>query len=44
MKVILKACLAVAFLFAACQNDPTQSEQYKQLEQDKNTVAERSSE
>lgn len=40
MKVLLKACLAVAVLFAACKNDPTQSEQYKQLEQDKNVVAE----
>jgi hypothetical protein len=44
MKVIVKACLAVAVLFTACKNDPTQSEQYKQLEQDKNAVAVQSSE
>jgi hypothetical protein len=31
-------------LFTACKNDPTQSEQYKQLEQDKNAVAVQSSE
>ncbi len=29
-------------LFAACQNDPTQSEQYKQLQQDNSAVAEQS--
>ncbi|MBS1547871.1 MAG: hypothetical protein JST38_19530 [Bacteroidetes bacterium] len=44
MKVVLKACLAVAVLFAACKSDPTQSEQYKQLEQDKDAVAVQSSE
>ncbi len=33
MKSLLKACAATVLLLAACKNDPTQSEQYKQLEQ-----------
>lgn len=33
MKTLLKACLGTALLLAACQNDPTQSEPYQQLEE-----------
>jgi hypothetical protein len=42
MKTFLKACTVAALFFTACQSDPTQSEQYKQLEQDKTQVAEQS--
>lgn len=40
MRNLLIVSAAAALLFAACQNDPTQSEQYKQLEQDKTVVSE----
>ena len=43
MKILLKACAATMILFTACQNDPTESEQYKQLEKDRTVVAEESS-
>ncbi|MCB0772500.1 MAG: hypothetical protein KDB93_03915 [Flavobacteriales bacterium] len=39
MKTIVKACMAMLVLFTACKSDPTQSEEYKQLEQEKATVA-----
>ncbi len=40
MRNLLIVSAAASLLFAACQNDPTQSEQYKQLEQDKTVVSE----
>lgn len=44
MKTILKVCAATAILFsAACQNDPTQSEQYKQLSEVNKETEEQSS-
>lgn len=43
MKTILKACAAVLVLFASCKNDPTQSEEYKQLQHDRTVVVEESS-
>ena len=42
MKTLLKACAVATIFLAACHNDPTESEQYKQLEQDKTVVAEQS--
>ncbi len=42
MKKLIHACLAAVVLFSACQNDPTESEQYKQLEQNNKVVAEES--
>ncbi|MBS1582493.1 MAG: hypothetical protein JST66_09870 [Bacteroidetes bacterium] len=43
MKTILKAFAATVVLLQACQSDPTQSEQYKHLEEDKVRVSEESS-
>ena len=43
MKNLLLASLAATLIFSACHDDPTQSEQYKQLEQDKGAVAEQNS-
>jgi len=42
MRTLLIASAATTILFTACHSDPTQSEQYKQLEQDKTVVAEQS--
>jgi hypothetical protein len=42
MKSILKTCIAAALLLSACKSDPTQSEQYKHLEEDNARVAEES--
>jgi hypothetical protein len=42
MKKILLACAAATLVFTACKNDPTQSEQYKELQTDKAKVAEES--
>lgn len=42
MRTILKTCALAALFFTACQSDPTQSEQYKQLEQDNSAVSEQS--
>jgi hypothetical protein len=42
MKKILLACAAVTLVLTACKNDPTQSEQYKELQTDKAKVAEES--
>lgn len=42
MRNLLIAGTAATLLFAACHSDPTQSEEYKQLEQDKTMVAEQS--
>lgn len=42
MKNILLACVAATLVFTACKNDPTQSEQYKELQTDKAKVAEES--
>ncbi len=43
MKNILTIGAAMLVLFTACKNDPTQSEEYKRLQEDKATVAEESS-
>ncbi|HEX2618308.1 MAG TPA: hypothetical protein VHL57_12245 [Flavobacteriales bacterium] len=43
MKHLLTAVLATGLLFQACQNDPTQSEQYKHLEDEKALVSSESS-
>ncbi|MFT3885216.1 MAG: hypothetical protein QM724_07240 [Flavobacteriales bacterium] len=43
MKNLLTAVLATGLLFQACQNDPTQSEQYKHLEEERTKVASESS-
>lgn len=40
MKTLLKACIGVALLLSACQEDPTQSEPYKQLEETNKAVVE----
>ena len=42
IKNILLACVAATLVFTACKNDPTQSEQYKELQTDKTKVAEES--
>lgn len=42
MKTILKTAVAVALLFAACKSDPTQSEQYKQLQEDQEQISSQS--
>lgn len=43
MRTLLKASLAMLLLLAACKEDPTTSEQYKQLEQDRTVLAEEGS-
>ncbi|MCC6839393.1 MAG: hypothetical protein IT230_04465 [Flavobacteriales bacterium] len=43
MNRILKFCMVLLVLLTACKNDPTQSEEYKQLEMDKSAVANESS-
>ena len=40
MRTLLTTCAAVLILFSACKNDPTESEQYKQLEHDRTVVSE----
>lgn len=42
MNNILLAAVAATLLFTACKNDPTQSEQYKELQTDQTKVAEES--
>ncbi len=42
MKKLINACMAAAVVLSACQNDPTASEQYKQLEQTNKVVSEES--
>ncbi len=42
MKNLLKLCAATLVLLTACKNDPTQSEEYKQLQQDNAAVSEES--
>lgn len=43
MRTLLTTCAVTLLLFSACKNDPTESEQYKQLEHDKVVVAEENS-